>query len=523
MLRSVDGLTTEQQFTQQEQLIERWRDNKALFIKQCLGGKYKLLKPFQGKMVLQKGEIHMGRYITMRLLPRDSGKSWIGTIADSIHEMVFDPNITMQYIAEAQETAIMFLSETKQNLEGNTTIHEFFGEHHKKTLTWSAKKIVSGFRTEPRKEPTIETLGAGGAIVGRHVKRQYMDDLVSDRTSDTEHKRAKLENWYDKMAFPVLEQGGTQCINGTRYFPGELYEHLLNRYGLGILYRVPALLETIMPDGKTEYTSYFPERYSVEVLLALRKANPITFASQYQNEVQLMLSNIINYESLHIIDSSEWPDFTELVFYIGVDPATGLKANSDYFATCTIGYHSLTNRKYVLRSTKNRLGDSDQMLRHIVGEWRWVVENGGQVASIGIESNAFQGVLAKTAWADPAKFGMLPIIEIYTLKDKIQRLIAQAHHYNLGTVYFDEECYELVENLVQFPNIKKDDDVDALMIAMQAVEETQQGCAPFEFDTIDLANNSHVLDSGQSSWRRELDDRTKKVLGISENEGGIVF
>lgn len=524
--KSIDGLTPEERFEQQERLIERWKANKVMFIKQCLGGKYKLLKPFQGQMVLQKGEVHLGRNISMRLLPRDSGKSWIGTIADSIHEVVRDPNITIQYIAEAQETAIMFLNETKAQFEGNENLIEWFGRHAENTKTWSMKKIVSGFRTEVRKEPTIETFGAGGAIVGRHVKRQYMDDLVSNRTSDTETKRTKLEDWYDKMAMPVLEQGGTQCINGTRYFPGDFYEYLIKRYGEGVLFRVPALTEHVDEKGEVHYTSYFPERYPVDVLLALRKANPVTFASQYQNEVNLMLSNIIDYNSLKVIDYSKWPDFSELVFYIGVDPATGLKPGSDYFATVTIGYHAQTGRKFVLRATQNKLGDPDAMLSHIVNEWRWVIEQGGQVASIGIESNNFQGVLAKAFYASPEKFGMLPVYPVFTLKDKVQRLIAQAHHYNLGSTFFDEECYQLVEQLVQFPNIKHDDVVDALMIAMQAVEETQQGSTPFEIDFIDLNNKSAVMDSVtgvRGGWRRDLDDRTKRVLGISDDEGSLVF
>lgn len=521
MKRSIDGLTKEQQHDQHDLLMERWRDNKALWTKQCLGGLYANLKPFQGRMQLQKGVKKLGRWITMRLLPRDSGKSWAGTIADSIHEIVHDPEIAMQFIAEAQETAIMFLSETKQQLATNDTLHEFYGDHSLGTDTWSMKRIVSGFRTKPRKEATIETFGAGGAIVGRHVKRQYMDDLVSDRTSDTEGKREKLQNWYDKMAFPCLEMGGTQCINGTRYFPDDLYSYLMKRYGTEILFRVPALTEHEKDDGSIEYKSYFEERYSVDDLLALRKANPVTFASQYQNEVELMLSNIISQEQLHMIDESKWPNFAEMVFYIGVDPASGLKKHHDYFSTCTIGYHPQTNRKFVFRSTRNRLGDAEEMLRFVAGEWRWVVEAGGQVAAISIESNAFQGILAQTAYSDPARFGMLPIFQVYTLKDKVQRLIAQAHHYNLGTVYFDEECYQLVEHLIQFPNIARDDDVDALMIAMQSIEESQIGTTPFKFDVIDEYLDTSIVRSVRQENRdryKNLDSRTKRAFGISDED-----
>lgn len=517
MKRSVEGLTREEQYKQQEQLLDRWKNNKALFTKQCLGGQYRKMKLFQSRMLQHRGAVKLGRHISLRLLPRDSGKSWMGTIADSIHEICTDPNTAMQYIAEAQETAVMFLAETKQHLESNTTIHEFYGNPAANTRTWSAKRIVSGLRTTPRKEPTIETFGAGGAIVGRHVNRQYMDDLVSNRTSDTTTKRQKLEDWYDKMALPVLEQGGTQCINGTRYFPGDLYEMLIKRYGADILYRVYALTQVPGSDGSPEYKSYFPERYPVEVLLEIRKSNPIVFASQYQNEIDLMMSNILNHNALHVVERSDMPPFNEMVFYIGVDPATGLKTSHDYFAVVTVGYHAATNRKYVVRSSRSKLGDPESMLRQIVREWRWVVEQGGSVASIAIESNSFQSVLAKTAYADPARFGMLPVIPVYTLKDKVQRLIAQAHHYNLGQVYFDEECYQLVEELAAFPKVKNDDTVDALMIAMQSIEETQQESSPFKVDTMDIATTSHVLTSPGSKSGR-ADKRPGDVTGHTSME-----
>lgn len=500
-------LTPSQKLDLEQRMYERWREDKPTFARQVLG--YTTLKPFQAHMMRFRGEQHMGRQIALRLLPRDSGKSWGGTIASSIHDVCcgtdkvpVGADIRLQICAEALDTSMMFLGEVKQQFENNENLRRYYGEHYNPHGTWSAKKIVSLQRRRISKEPTIEAVGAGGAIVGRHVDGRYMDDIVSDRTSDSDLKRTKLRNWYDKMALPVVEQGGFDFMNGTRYFDEDMYGTLLKRYGKGILFRVPALIIHHTPEG-TVYKSYFPERYPVQTLLDLRKANPITFASQYQNDTGLLVTGIIDRDSIKIIDSANWPDFGALNFYIGVDPASSTKKNADYFSTCTIGYNPLINKIYVFRSTMSRLGDPDSMFKKILNEWLWVRSNGGDVAEISLEVQGFQDVL-KGFWdANPAEYGMLPIIPKNTPKDKTTRLIAQAHWFNLGNVIFDEDCIDLVTQILKFPEVEKDDDVDSCLHAIEALNND--------------ASAGYVLPT--SAY--ELGDTNAMILGFGDGGGGF--
>jgi predicted phage terminase large subunit-like protein len=497
---------------QKEELVYRWQHNKSLFMKQVLN--YPLM-PFQIAMLKHKGAKHMGRNISMRLLPRDSGKSWGGTIGDAIFETCMNPNLRGQIIAEALETAVMFLGEVKAQLDGNDKLKYFFGEHTGRT--WAQKRIVSKQRTKIFKEPTLEALGAGGATVGRHVDIQWMDDVVSERTSSTTDKQDKLAQWYDKTATPVLEQGGDQRINGTRWYPTDLYNYLLDKYGTDILFKLPALTEIgvreynderarmgdCMPvkfvNGRVDHSdqilqSYFPERYPPIILHELRRSNPVTFASQYQNDISLLNSAFIKPEAIKIISSSEWPDFRTLNFFIGVDPATGTKKGTDYFSSCTVAHSEQTGKIYIFRSTRLKLSDSSEMLDHILGEWRWVYENSGTVVDIAIESNAFQSVIAHAAYNDPEKYGLLPISEIFNLKDKVQRLISIAHYFNLDKVLFDEDCDPLITELLQFPNVAHDDRVDAMMNAFQALNTTGFAGLSLPMNIYDLQKaNSIVL------------------------------
>lgn len=474
-----------------QKMYERWRTNKPLFMRQVLG--YDTLEPFQVRMVKHRGARKMGRHLSLRLLPRDSGKSWAGTIGDSIHEVCQNPNIKLEIIGEAVDTSIMFLGEAKAHFEQNDDLRHFYGDHVNKDNAWSAKKIVSSQRTKIMKEPTIEALGATGAIVGRHVDGQYLDDVATEKTADTPAKQEKMVRWYYKVALPVLEIGGWQKLNGTRYFPEDLYATLVEQFGKEILYKVPALQEVVNPDGTIKPVSYFPNRYPVDFLLEIQKANPVAFAYQYMNDDSMGISNLINAEMLTTIPMSDWPSFANLTFYMGVDPATGTEAKHDFFSTCTLGFNPRLAKVYVFRSTRYKLGDPDAMLEHIVDEWRWIIENGGDCAGIGIESNAFQGVLVKAFNADPARFGILPVVQLQTQKDKVQRLIALAYYFNKGNVIFDEDLSTLITNLLKFPNIARDDDVDSLMLAMELLEDGAYGGMSLPMNPLQMANSNAAI------------------------------
>lgn len=486
--------------------MESWKQNKSLFMRQVLG--YKTIKPFQSKMVTHKGRLQLGRNISMVLCPRDSGKSWASTIGDCVYEVTQNPNIRTQIVAEALDTACLFLSEIKQHFEDNETLKRYYGNHRpdrRSDKSWATKKVVSALRNKIMKEPTIEALGATGAIVGRHVDIQFLDDLVSERTSDKPEKREALMKWYDTSLFPVLEQGGDQRIRGTRYFVDDMYDTLMKRYGEDILYRVMALQELpsdiqgytpVMSDfmalrykrrqdgefiieescrNDTIFRSYFPERYLASDLWLLRRANPYSFAFQYQNDPTVGMSQFLQEGAVQIVDVGKWPDFGECTFYIGVDPATGTDPDHDYFAIAIVGYHAKSGRRYIFRVTAEKLGDPFAMMLRIADEWNWVRGLGGYVSAIGIETNGFQKTLAKAFAADPENFGLLPIVEINTQKDKVQSFIEQVHWWNLGHVFVDEENTKFIEDVLKFPNIRRKDRVDAVLRAFQLIDESSWG------------------------------------------------
>lgn len=496
-------LTKSQLMDEKERFKQRALDNKVIFVNQVLG---KPCEYFQEQMLLHPLYPREDVNLNMVLLPRGSGKSEWGTSADAIHEICVNPNIRCQFIAESQDTAVLFLSDAKGHFEENDTLRYFFGDHV--SSKWSSTKIVSSQRTRVIKEPTIECLGAGGALVGRRSDLQYVDDVVSDRTSRTPNEREKLYRWYDKTVKPMLVRGATQKMRGTRWYPGDLWEQLIRRYGEEVLFRQKALLDInedtwdsyspiegdmFLLQDQTLYRSFFPLLFTVPGLLARRAANPVEFASQYQNEVKLMLSNIIDYESLIVIDDEKFPDFAEMLFYIGVDPSTGTKANSDYFSITVIGLHAPTGLLYIWRNWASRkVKDPKAMMDVIAKHWWDIKSRGGDVAQIGIETNAFQNVLVNAFYAEPELYGMLPVTRVNTVKDKQTRFVAEAHWFNLSRVRFSETCVKLIEDLVSFPDLDNDDRVDSTLIALQLIGRSGLVSAGFKQPLIDLYKDSAI-------------------------------
>jgi hypothetical protein len=431
------------------------------------------LKPYdyQLKMLNYKGVKYKdGRIYQIVILPRDSGKSELGTIGEALWYICNDPNIVTQIIAETIDLSMDFLSAIKMHFEQNDSIHKVYGDH--KGKSWSAKRIISKQRTQVRKEATVQCLGAGGAVVGRHVDIQWLDDVVSKKNSKTKELRDDLKDWYVKLICPILNPGGIQKIRGTRYYHHDLYNFMRKAYGDDSIFS----LKSLTRNDKGNYQSYCPERYTVENLLAIKERDLVAFLTQYQNETSILVSNIIGQGNIITVDEREIPPYEEMAGFQGVDPAIKKKEKTDPFSMHTLGVHTTTGIIYLLRQVSiegaSKPDDPETMAETIRNEWMYMRSRGLSIWGIGIESNIFQALLYNFMNNRPESYGLLPIIEVYNLKDKSMRLHAIAHYFTRKLVRIDKTLGELIEQLAQFPDVEKDDEVDSMMNAFQVMEET---------------------------------------------------
>jgi hypothetical protein len=266
------------------------------------------LRPFHRQMLEFQSAVSD---TALQLAPRGYGKSTILTIVRAVYEILKNPNIRILIASNTQLQSEVFLREIKFHLAMNERVIETFGRFADERK-WDTREIVVAPRTSSAKESTITCVGVGGPVASRHYDLIIADDLVDEENSRTEGQREKTKVWYYKTLIPCLEPEGRLYLVGTRYHFLDLYGHLI-RNKLADKHQI---IRAIEEDGATPW----PEKFSIDWLEERRRQmGSAIFATQYQNDTELMKGNIFREEWFR--EYEEPPEAARCDFWIGCDPA----------------------------------------------------------------------------------------------------------------------------------------------------------------------------------------------------------
>jgi len=421
------------------------------------------LRPFHQDLLAFQSAAKDAR---LQLAPRGYGKSTILTIARAIFEILRNPNIRILIASNTQLQAEVFLREITSHLALNerliSTFGRFEGDHK-----WDTREIIVAPRTSPAKESTITCVGVGGPVASRHYDLIICDDIVDEETARTEVQREKVRTWYYKTLLPCLEPDGRIFLVGTRYHYLDLYGHLLKNE----LADKHQIIRAIAPDGTTPW----PEKFSLEWLERRKEqTGSIIFASQYQNDTELMKGEIFREEWFRFYEDE--PDWEAMDFWIGCDPAatkadvllTGRKAESDYW-TIVVGARKKDSQgEYERHVYVKELWRARCTKQEYIDELRRKVER-YQPQRVLIETVAAQEYLAQ----DVEKFTSVQRVD--RTKDKVSRAYWVQAFFENAQVLFPpkhlqtrpEMWQALEEELILFPSAEHDDLFDGLETMMQ--------------------------------------------------------
>lgn len=141
---------------------------------------------------------------------------------------------------------------------------------------------------------------------------------------------------------------------------------------------------------------------------------------------------------------------------IGIDPAYSQKNLSDNFAIVVTGHYPGSKKKHVLEAIK------------LQGVLKDVTKAIPIIKSLYIKWNAscvnVEGVTQEFI-ADACKAAGMATRVIHPTKDKVSRLMEWQADIEQNVVFNPDNAgvVDLTENLVQFPNVSHDDDVDAMV------------------------------------------------------------
>ncbi len=406
------------------------------------------------------------------LLPRGTFKTTIGTIGRSIQKIIQNPNIRILIFSETFGQSKKFLSEIKQQLEGNEKLIGLFG-NFKSDPGWREDEITVRQRTRISKEPTIMTGGVDVVRVGFHFDLIIIDDPHSQKNINTRDQIDKVFNAY-RLLLPMLEPGGEVDVIATRWHDLDLASTLLKNTSFQKMVRAA---ETVRSDGTIEY--YFPERLSKE-FLAEKKIDlgAYIYSCQYQN-------NPVDDQDA-MFKKSWFKYYHEdelrrkyLNTYITIDPAIGTKEEND-FTGVIINSVDQEKNWYIRRALKLKIKPPELITKLFEWNHTW------RPIKIGIEKEKYTLVIFPFLEEEMKKRDdQLPIEQLtHSDASKELRISGLAPRYERGMIYHnadDPEVAFLEDELMRFPKAVNDDLSDAEAEQLEIAKQPAKPEAPPDY------------------------------------------
>lgn len=273
----------------------------------------------------KKGMVHVGKIIFNRMgkinrlvsmaLPRNHAKSTVVSVNWPIKKLYENPNERFVIGSNVSSQASSFLRETVSHLERGTKLKETMGDLKPQIPeTWTDHSIIIN-RTTKKKDPSISTVGTGGAVLSKRCDIGILDDLLNPDNTRTEEGRQKTKFWVDNVFKPTIEpKTGRFIIIGTLWYEGDYLDDCLKNE----TFDIQLILRCYVKDSKLgigsnhELALDIRDIFSDEVIEAydINADTGVLWPDRFPDkELQLIKANIgstsFNRQYMNIIISDE--------------------------------------------------------------------------------------------------------------------------------------------------------------------------------------------------------------------------
>jgi len=411
----------------------------------------------------------------MYLAPRGSGKSTIITIVDSVGLPLWDPDVRILIASRVKDQSKDLLAEIQGCYESERFC-ELFGDLRGEK--WGTGEATVRTRRRKRKEPTWLAAGADGPVTSKHFDFIKADDLVDEKNARTEGERERIYTFFYKTLVPTLMlvrgdgSAGEIDVCGTRYHPEDIYARLEDDAKVRRnICEIPALVDPKTGEADANGISIVPEILPTDDLKDLRiSMGSANFDSQYQQSTKRMKGDIFKNEFFQHFEDKPFDliKALELKVWAACDLAVTEEQikNNDEYSDCVIGVDDRdpsTLYVYVLETYHGQIPYTMQ-----IGRASYIFEKWDPLR-FGIEANAFQKSRLFSVYRELGGDIGDRCIPVITLTDKVTRAWKLSARYEAGRVWHrknDKMTDDLEGQLVGFPKLKRDDQFDALDIAV---------------------------------------------------------
>ena len=388
--------------------------------------------------------------------PREHGKTVRWSFAYVLWSILSGRNRYALLIGASGDAARENLINIKIELEENDLILEDFGEL--KGAAWRDDRIELANKT------CMQAKGAGASMRGTRFRQWrpdliLLDDILKDEAVDSPSQRDKISRWLKRVVFNLGKTAFIIWVN-TIFHSDDPVSRLIEEVEAGTLKRWAAVrLSCFKPDGSPLWPEYWPAEALEEKQAQLGFDS---FSTEWLNEPLSDEQRIIQRSWIKTHEYRELPPAAELRFFCGVDPATG---KHDRTAEIPIAVHKNTGIIYVLPPWAKTCSETETvrqlMIMHRLYAFELIAWE--DVVFSGIYGNYIQKLAAE-------EHVYLPIKKMGCKLSKDAKARFLSPLTENGIIRFPADgAAGMIDELVNFPKWKFDDQMDGLYLAVTVI------------------------------------------------------
>lgn len=261
--------------------IKRARESAPAFIEYAISDEKDGSRLFNGAHHLEWHKLMDEHPLLVLNAPVEHAKSQQVAIGRVLWELGKNPNLRIALIQNTITQASKMLGAIRQHLEKNPRVIEVFPHLRRSRIPGVAwhNTAITVDRDVISKDPSIQALGAGSAILGARLDLIVGDDILNFENTRTQEQIEKTIQWFDSSVYSRVTDGGRVWMIGTPWEITDILHELGKRPGW-----VRKVYSAILnPEAPPEHwIPLWPEQWPRERLAAVYAAmTPINFARSF--------------------------------------------------------------------------------------------------------------------------------------------------------------------------------------------------------------------------------------------------
>lgn len=414
------------------------------------------------------------------LAPPNSAKSTWNSLIRSTHYLGQHPDEHLIFLTSSDDMAKTFASTVRMTLDSSERHREIFSDSAArpyKSRGWSGDGLYLRGTPLGDKDPAYKAVGWGMTIMGARANGILLDDVLDQKTAESEAEQRKAQSYYDKTIVPRLNtRSGWLMAVMTRFAEGDLGGHFLKlaeTSGDWIILKTPLEAGDHDPLGRSPGESLWPDQFPPEFIDATRKRMSVAeFNLVYNCDPTGIGGDIFTSEAyFRPLPANFWAEI-EPTCVVGQAVDLAFSASKRACFTVILTYAvDPSYRLYVLHVDRAHYSimETEQRLKDLI---RWTKPLITTVETEDFHDKTIRTMIRRVISQIAAN------IQLEKPRgDKIMRARLPAGMAEHGQIYVDHDApwfRSFMTEVLGFPRMRLKDQVDALSLACLTVQNMQE-------------------------------------------------